>query len=209
VRRLTAVCLLALVVLGVDSPVAAQDEDAETTISALQTRVAVLEEELDAVSSTAEAEERATSTPRPRTPTPTPRPRTPTTEPTPTFDEIVANYPPIPDIRELSIRPGNLIGEQIAFSGTVLTINVAAPGRVFVLGDDDPAEYAAQLQIQVPAPDGSTEAIFIGYDGDTEGIFEGSYVTVYGTVVGTQSFENTLGGGVTQPLVDAELVVIA
>ena len=78
-----------------------------------------------------------------------------------------------------------------------------------MLGDDEPAEYGAQLQIQVPAPDGSLEVIFVGYDGDTEGIFEGTYVTVYGTVVDTQSFENSLGGGVTQPLVDAELVVIA
>ena len=112
-RRFAAVCLLAVVAAtGHGSNVAAQDEDAEATISALQTRVAELEEELDAVSSTAEAQERATSTPRPRTPTPTPRPRTPTPEPTPSFDEVVADYPPIPDIRELAIRPGSLTSSR-------------------------------------------------------------------------------------------------
>lgn len=128
--------------------------------------------------------------------------------PTPTFEERVADYVPLADVRELAIRPGNLIGSEITFSGTILSIDVAGPGRGFNLGDENPQVYAARLQITVPAPDGTTEVVFIGYDGDTTGMFEGTWVTVYATVVGTQSFENAMGGGITQPLVDAENVLI-
>lgn len=183
-------------------PAEANQGDLEATVSALQTRVAELEGEMTAIATGS-----ATSTSRPKTPTP--RPRVPTPTPTPTFDEIVTDYPPIADIRELAIRPGSLVGDQLAFSGTVLTIGVAAPGRVFILGGDEPAEYASQLQVTVLAPDGSTEVVLASYDGDTEGVFEGTYVTVYGTVVDTHTFENALGGTITQPLVAAELVVIA
>jgi micrococcal nuclease len=136
----------------------------------------------------------------------TPTPVVPT--PTPTFEEIVTQYPPIPDIRELAIRPGSLFGERISFSGTILTIQVAIPGNVFILGDSNPAGYGTAIQVTVPAPDGSTEVIFVGYDGDTTGMFEGTWVTIFGTVVDTQSGENLLGGSITQPLVAAELVLI-
>ena len=137
-------------------------------------------------------------------PTPTPRPPTPT----PSAEEVRAGYPVLEDVRELAIRPGGFIGDEIAFSGTVLTIQVASPGRVFVLSDD--FEYAAQaaLQVTVVAPDGSTEVISVGYDGDTTGIFEGTFVTVYGTVVGTRSGTNAFGGTIVNPLVNADIVDI-
>lgn len=136
--------------------------------------------------------------------TPTPVPPTST----PTFDEIVADHPPLVDVRDLAVRPGDYFGEKLAFSGTVLSIGVAPPGRVFQLGDADEQDYAAQLQVNVVGLDGGTEIVFVGYDGDTAGIFEGSFVTVYGTVVDTQTFDNVVGGAVTQPLVAAELVTI-
>ena len=126
--------------------------------------------------------------------------------PTPSAVDIAASYPVLADVRELAIRPGSMLGDRIAFSGTVRTINVASPGRVFVMGDLEPHEFESQLQVDVLAPDGTTEYVFVGYNGDSAGIYEGSWVTVYGTVVGTQSFENAMGGGVTQPLVDAELI---
>ena len=128
--------------------------------------------------------------------------------PTPTFEEQVADYVPLADVRELAIRPGGLYGDKIIFSGTIQTIMVASEGRAFALGDDDPQPYEVQMQVQVPAPDGTSEYVFVGYNGDTTGMFEGTWVTIYATVVDTQSFENTLGGGVTQPLVDAEFVLI-
>jgi hypothetical protein len=126
--------------------------------------------------------------------------------PTPSVADITASYPVLADVRELAIRPGSMLGDRIAFSGTVRTINVATPGRIFVMGDLEPHEFESQLQLEVLAPDGSSEWVFVGYNGATDGIFEGSWVTVYGTVVGTQSFENAMGGGVSQPLVDAELI---
>lgn len=136
--------------------------------------------------------------------TPTP---IPPTEP-PTIDEAVAEYPPLVDVRELAIRPGELFGDRIAFSGTVLTIRVATPGQAFGLGDTDERGYTVQMQVDVIAPDGTAETVFVGYNGDTTGFFEGSFVSVFGTVVDTQTFENAIGGGVTQPLVDAALIVL-
>ncbi|MFT4037397.1 MAG: hypothetical protein QM692_04395 [Thermomicrobiales bacterium] len=126
--------------------------------------------------------------------------------PTPSAADIAASYPVLPDVRELAIRPGSMLGDRVAFSGTVKTIGVASPGMAFFLGDDGDHPFESQLQVAVLAPDGTSEFVFIGYDGDTAGIYEGSWVTVYGTVIGTQTFENMMGGGVTQPLVDAELI---
>lgn len=77
-----------------------------------------------------------------------------------------------------------------------------------MLGDTNEQPYGVQMQVTVPAPDGTTEVVFVGYDGDTTGMFEGTWVTVYATVVDYQTFENRLGGGVTQPLVAAEYVLI-
>jgi hypothetical protein len=126
--------------------------------------------------------------------------------PTPTLDEQIAAYPPLADVRELAIRPGGMIGQKVAFSGTIKTIHVASPGKEFALGDDNPQPFQVQMQVEVPAPDGTSEYVFVGYNGDTTGMYEGTGVSVYGKVVGTQTFTNALGGGVTQPLVAADIV---
>lgn len=139
-------------------------------------------------------------------PTPTPAP---TQTPTPSAEEIKSQYVPLADVRELAIRPGGMMGQKIFFYGTVLSINVASPGRVFVLGDNDPKEYGVEMQVTVSAPDGSTEVVFVGSDGETTGMFEGSWVVVYGTVVDSQTFQNALGGYVSQPLVAAQFVELA
>ena len=128
--------------------------------------------------------------------------------PTPTFDEQVADHGPLADVRELAIRTGDYLGDEIIFSGTILSIAVAPEGNFYMLGDLEERPYSAQMQITVPAPDGTTEVVFVGFDGDTTGMFEGTWVTVYGTVVDYQSFENRLGGGITQPLVAAEFVLV-
>ncbi len=130
----------------------------------------------------------------------------PTPTPTLTADQMMAQYQPLADVRDLAIRPWTMFGQKIVFSGTILSIHVARPGYVFILGDTDPQEYTAELQVIVTAPDGSAEVVFVGYNGDTTGMFEDSYVTVYGVPVDTHSFTNTMGGGVTQPLVAADLV---
>jgi len=182
---------------GVDTQARAQDDDAEATIEALSTRVADLEDEVEELSATATAAARPTRV----APSPTP-------DSDITIEEAIADYPVIEDIRELAIRPGSLVGERIAFSGTVLTIKVAAPGQAFTLGDAEPRRYVSFLQINVPTLDGTTETVFVGYDGDTAGVFEGSYVSVYATVVGTETFDNALGGAISQPLVAAALVTL-
>lgn len=128
--------------------------------------------------------------------------------PTPTFEEQVAGHVPLADVRDLAIRTGDYFGDQIIFSGTILSIGVAPEGRVFGLGDLDEQQYSAQMQVTVPAPDGTTEVVYVGYNGDTSGMFEGTWVTVYGTVVDYQSGVNRLGGQITQPLVAAEFVLI-
>jgi micrococcal nuclease len=126
--------------------------------------------------------------------------------PAPSVEEIKAQYTPLAVVRELAIRPGGMIGQKIYFYGTIRTIHVASPGMITVLGDSDPEGYAAAMQVQVAAPDGSTEWVFIGFDGDTTGMFEGSYVLVYGTVVDTQTGTNMFGGTISQPLVSAKYV---
>src|SRR5207247_499716 len=83
----------------------------------------------------------------------------------------------------------------------ILDITVAPPGKVYVLGDSDPQAYAAWLQVWVTAPDGSTEPVSVGFDGDTTGMFKDSYVVVWATVVDTLSGTNGFGGSITQPLV--------
>jgi endonuclease YncB( thermonuclease family) len=133
----------------------------------------------------------------------------PTPTPTPSVEEIKAQYAPLADVRELAIRPGGMMGQKIFFYGTIKTIGVAPPGYFFTLGDTNEMEYGVQLQGDVAAPDGTTEYVFVGFDGDTAGMFEGSWVIVYGTVVDTQTFQNALGGNVSQPLVAAEFVELA
>ena len=135
-------------------------------------------------------------------PEPTPIPPTPT----PTLEEQLASYTELPDVREVVIRPAGLVGQKFFFYGTLLSISVAPPGRAYNLGDDDSFQSQAQMQVTVAAPDGTTHVVFVGYDGDTTGMFEGSYVVVYGEVAGTQTFMNGLGGVVSQPLVKAILV---
>lgn len=126
-----------------------------------------------------------------------PNPKTP--------EMIKAQYEPV-DLRDVSIRPSNYFGKKITFYGSVLTIQVAPPGRGYNIGDTDPEFFSTFMQVQGVAIDGSIQTIVVGYNGDTSGIFEDSYVTVYGTVFDTDSGTNLFGGVVTQPAVDAEIV---
>jgi endonuclease YncB( thermonuclease family) len=120
-------------------------------------------------------------------------------------EQVKAQYEPV-DVRDVSIRPGNYYDRKITFAGEVLTIKVAPEGRVYILGDQDSHEFATYMQVTIAAIDGTTHVLVVGYNGDTDGIFENSFVTVYGTVVGTQSGTNLLGGEISQPLVDADIV---
>ena len=124
-----------------------------------------------------------------------------------TEEQQLAQYETV-DIRDVDVRPGNHYGQQIVFSGSVLTIQVAPPGKVAYLGDTNPMPYEAFIQVRVNAPDGSLVTVSVGYIGDTNGIFENTWVTVYGTVVDTFSGTNLLGGSITQAFIAADKIQI-
>jgi hypothetical protein len=148
-----------------------------------------------------------TATPVPTltpSPTPTPTPPPPTMTPTAQPTTGPGACTPLSDVRDLAVRTRNYLGKKIAFDGVVLTL--FDTGQPVLLGDNDPKEYAAQMQVIVPAPDGSSETVMVGVNADTAGIFVNSTVHVCGTVVDTASGENALGGTITQPLVSAESI---
>lgn len=139
-----------------------------------------------------------------------------TRTPTPTVDEIRTIHPPMADVRDLWVRTESLEGERLSFEGEVMTIRVAPEGHGFELGaedggflgfgDDDGELYRTYLQVWVEGPTGNGDSVFVGYDIDLTGVYEGDTVHVYGRVVGYQMGENAFGGNVTAPLVDAILV---
>jgi hypothetical protein len=124
----------------------------------------------------------------------------------PTLAQIKAQYGQPADLRDLFTRPGSLIDQKIVLSGTVRTILVAPAGRGYEIGDSEFTFVQSVLQIDVPLPTGGSEYVVIGYDGDPQGIYEGSWVTVWGSVQGTHTITNAFGGRVTQPFVVAEII---
>lgn len=104
---------------------------------------------------------------------------------------------------ELDTRPFNHIGEKWVFCGSVQTILVAGPGKAFYPGETVSTGWKSIVQIR---PDGYDNNFLIGFDGDTSGIYEGSYVCVWATVVDTASFTNAFGGTISNTLFDAEFV---
>lgn len=120
-------------------------------------------------------------------PTPTPVP-SPTPVPTQSPEQVRAQYQWV-DTRDLVIRPGEFEGEQIAVAGTVFNIEV------------DGNFTAMQIWL-----DGGSEAAVIIYEGDSRGIYQGTWVTVYGTGAGTYEGTNAFGGTISQPVVVADIV---
>jgi hypothetical protein len=129
---------------------------------------------------------------QPGTDTDTPPPTAvPTTPPEPTTaPSLTDTYPPVVDVRELAIGRGYSVGDQLSVSGSVFNIEVDGEGTY--------------MQIWVNAPDGSTEPVMIGYEGDSAGVFEGTWVTAYGTYIGPICGTNTFGGEICQPAIFAD-----
>ena len=115
-------------------------------------------------------------------------PPTPTPVPTPSAEQIRAQYAWI-DSRDLVIRPMEFQGEKIAIQGSVFNIQV------------DGGVTAMQIWI-----DGSNEAVVVIYEGDSRGIYEGTWVTVYGVGAGTFEGTNGFGAVIVQPMVFADIV---
>lgn len=94
------------------------------------------------------------------------------------------------DNRDLVIRPGTFEGKKIAVSGTVFNIQVEGSGTF--------------MQIYLDGT--NSEAAVIAYFGDSTGIYEGTYVTVYGKGNGTFEGTNAFGGTIVQPAILADIV---
>jgi len=124
----------------------------------------------------------------------------PTMTPTPQLTGKDA-YTWLADPRELLTRPGQHMREKWVFCGTVLSIQVAGPGKAFFIGDSDPQGYETIAQVY---PSGYSDPFAVGFNGNSSGIYEDSYVCVWGTLVDTFSGTNGFGGTIVNPLFDAE-----
>lgn len=86
------------------------------------------------------------------------------------------------------IRPDTFTGEKIIVGGEVFNIQVEGSitfMQIFVAGN---------------------EAVGVVYEGDSTGIYEGTYVTIYGVGRGTFDGTNAFGGPITQPLIEADII---
>lgn len=110
-------------------------------------------------------------------------------EPTPDPSQVRAQYQAI-DARDLVIRPTEFTNEKIVVTGTVFNIQVE--GNVTFM--------------QIWLDGTNMEAAVIGYEGDSRGIYEGTWITVYGVGRGTFEGTNAYGAAIVQPLIRADYV---
>lgn len=207
--------LATLVVALIAAVSGAEAEDSQTppeaTIAAYQTQVAELQDDVVALQTSVAKRDDKIETQRARIaelkgqvenlqsllpPTPTPTPKLSGKD----------AYPYVSDPLEIFTRPFNHIGEKMSFCGTVGYIDVARPGYVFTPGDAGTENWTTVAQIFI---DGVEAQYVIGFDGDTTGIYEDSYVCAWGTLVDTFSGTNAFGGTITNPLFDAEYFELA
>lgn len=192
-----AVCMVAAV-FSSGRAVEAQD-GAQATITALQTRVAELKataeargEKINAQrTQIAELRDQVSELQRQLPPTPTPTPQL-------TGKDA---FPYVSDPLEIFTRPFNHIGEKMSFCGTVGFIQVARPGNKLYPGDTVLTGWTTVAQIFL---DGADARFMIGFNGDSSGIYEDSYVCAWGTLVDTTTGKNAFGGTIVNPLFDAE-----
>ena len=113
----------------------------------------------------------------------------PPTAAPPSAEEIREEYQWI-DARDLLIRPDSFTGDKIAIAGSVF--NIQGDGNLTIL--------------QIWVDGGNYDAVLIAYEGDSIGIYEGTWVTVYGVGAGTFTITNAYGAEIDQPLVRADII---
>lgn len=118
-------------------------------------------------------------------------PPTPTPVPTPSAEEIRKAYTWV-DTRDLISRPFMFEGEKIAVSGEVFTLDVDSRGT--------------GMQIWVDTPNGREAVVVLAVGNQTPGLYEGMWVTVYGTGQGVFTGTNGFGATITQPLIRADII---
>jgi hypothetical protein len=150
---------------------------------------------------------------RPPTETRTPTPLPPTRTPTPaknvapiTREQAKGQFPVLTDPREVDKSPTSYTNKPLAFVGVVFTIRTASPGNVFAIEGFEASTYLQVNLFDLATNRDSGVIVVVLYDGDTAGLFKDDVVTVYATGKGTHSFQNSLGGTVTQALFYAAFV---
>jgi hypothetical protein len=116
-------------------------------------------------------------------------PPTPTPVPTPSAEQVRSEYEWV-DVRDLLIRPGVFEGDKIAVSGSVF--NIMVEGEVTF--------------IQIYVDGGDYDAVSVVFYGDSRGIYEDSWITIYGVGAGTFEGTNMMGGTISQPLIEADMI---
>jgi hypothetical protein len=109
--------------------------------------------------------------------------------PTESPEQVRSAYQEI-DARDLIINPGSFEGKKIVVRGTVFNVQIDG-GVTF-------------LQIWIDG--GNYDAVVVGFLGETSGIYEGTYVTIYGEGKGSTTITNAYGAQIDQPLVKADLI---
>lgn len=115
------------------------------------------------------------------------RPARRTAAPTQNYTEI--------DVRELKKNPSRFIGDPIRLKGKVFNIQESG-GHT-------------SIQMWVPVPGGDTfdrEAVAVSYGRTLSGVFEETEIDVLGVGAGEMSGENAMGGTISQPLIDADVI---
>lgn len=109
-----------------------------------------------------------------------------------TISQDKATFYRLSDVRELAKNPDEFYDQRMIIEGEVFFI-------------DEGNELTA-MQVWVNKPDGNRfdrEAIVVTTTADTDRIYEGTVVKVWGIGIGTFEGTNAFGGAVKQPIVAA------
>lgn len=98
------------------------------------------------------------------------------------------------DYDDLARTPDGYVGDKVTASGEVVQV---------IEGDD-------QIDLRIAVNDDYDTIIYVYYDPDivASRILEGDYVTYYGVSQGLYSYESTMGGKITIPLVHVQKISI-
>ncbi len=133
---------------------------------------------------------------------------TPISEATPACAPIFADYPPLPEIRDIQSRPWSLTDTKFSIEGTVVYIFVYEEGQGVELGDEEEYRdlFRTNLGLSFELPDGDTDVMDIGYYFDPVDVYEGDVVIVGGELVGTATGQNSAGNQQVWPFMIADYV---
>jgi hypothetical protein len=83
------------------------------------------------------------------------------------------------------VRPGDFYGHKLKLTGTIGFIRVADADHIYKLGGNKRKKFRTAIILNVTNPAGTVTNISVGYNGNPSGIYEGTDVVVYGTMIDT------------------------